>query len=77
MLPFYVEIGTRGAVHELDCKMAYNRMCSKLGFTGKARDRLKKAVQMAAVHASHFIFLCRFHKTWEPQRLLDTWNFFE
>ena len=48
MLPFYVEIDTRGAVHELDCKMAYNRMCSKLGFTGKARIRLTKAVQMAA-----------------------------
>ena len=78
VLPFYVEIGARGAVHDLDsCNMGYNRMCSKLGFTGKARKRLTKAVQMAAVHASHFIFLCRFHKKWEPQRLLDTWKRFE
>ena len=67
MLPFYVEIGARDAVHELDCNMAYNRMCSKVGFTGKARIRLAKAVQMATLHASHFIFLCRFHKKWEPQ----------
>ena len=74
MLPFYVEIGARCAVHELDCKMAYIRMCSKLDFTGKARIRLTKAVQMAAVHAKHFLFLCRFHKKWEPQRRLDTWK---
>merc|ERR1711924_324836 len=74
VLPFYVEIGARGAVHELDCKMAYDRMCRKLGFTGKARIRLEKAVQMAVVHASHFIFLCHFHKKWDPQRLLDTWK---
>ena len=40
VLPFYVEIGARGAVYELNsCNTAYNRMCSKLGFTGKARDR--------------------------------------
>ena len=45
--------------------------------TGKGRERLKKAVQMAAVHASQFIFLCRFHKKWEPQWLLDTWKQFE
>ena len=78
VLPFYVEIGARGAVHDLDsCNMGYNRMCSKLGFTGKARKRLTKTMQMAAVHASHFIFLCRFHKKWEPQRLLDTWKRFE
>ena len=41
-----MEIGARGAVHELDCKMAYDRMCSKLGFTGKARIRLTKGVHL-------------------------------
>ena len=31
VLPFYVEIGARGAVHDLDsCNMGYNRMCSSV-----------------------------------------------
>ena len=41
VLPFYVEFGTCGAVHELDCKMAYNRMCSKLGFRQGTRSPWK------------------------------------
>ena len=30
-------------------------------------------MQDAAIQCSHFIFLCRYHKEWEPQALRDTW----
>jgi hypothetical protein len=30
-------------------------------------------MQDAAIQCSHFIFLCRYHKVWDPQALRDTW----
>lgn len=70
VLPLYVEVGARGALHEL----SWGRLCRTLGFTGKARKQLAHAMQNAAVYCSHYIFLCRFFKTWEVQPLLDTWR---
>jgi len=70
VLPFYVEVGARGPVHEL----GWGRMCTQLGITGAARRRLTTAVQTAAIYCSHYIFLCRFHKHWEQQALRDTWE---
>ena len=37
------------------------------------KKALRNAMQDAAVQCSHFIFLCRYHKKWEPQALRDTW----
>ena len=65
-----VEVGARGAIHQ----EMWGRMCKKLGIFGKVRKNLRNAVQEAAIHCSHYIFLCRFHKHWEPQPLLDTWR---
>ena len=70
VLPHYVEIGARGAIHEL----GWGRMCTQLGITGAARRKLTHSVQDAAIYCSHYIFLCRFHRQWEPQRLIDTWR---
>ena len=67
---FCIEVGARGAYHE----MAWGRMCKALGFTGATRKALLHAMQDAAIQCSHFIFLCRFHKKWEPQALRDTWR---
>ena len=67
---FCIEVGARGAYHE----MAWGRMCKALGFTGATRKALKHAMEDAAIQCSHFIFLCRFHKKWEPQALRDTWR---
>ena len=44
--------------------------------TPNTRDRLTHAVQDAAVHCSHMIFLCRFHKVWETRPLLDTYGWY-
>ena len=68
--PHYVEIGARGGIHEL----GWGRMCTQLGISGKARRSLTESVQDAAIHCSHYIFLCRFHLQWEPQQLIDTWK---
>jgi hypothetical protein len=70
VLPHYVEIGARGAIQEL----GWVRMCTQLGITGAARRKLTHSVQDAAIYCSHYIFLCRFHRQWEPQRLIDTWR---
>ena len=67
---FCIEVGARGAYHE----MAWGRMCKTLGFTRATRKALLQAMQDAAIQCSHFIFLCRFHKKWEPQALRDTWR---
>ena len=64
-----VEIGARGALHD----MAWGRVCSTFGITKGTRKALGNAMQNAAVHCNHFIFLCRYHKKWEPQALRDTW----
>ena len=64
-----VEIGARGALHE----MAWGRMCGTFGITKGTRKALRDAMQDAAIQCSHFIFLCRYHKKWEPQALRDTW----
>ena len=64
-----VEIGARGALHE----MAWGRMCGTFGITKGTRKALRNAMQDAAIRCSHFIFLCRHHKKREPQALLDTW----
>ena len=48
-----------------------------LGFSTDARLCLTHAVQDAAVHCSHLIFICRFHKQWEPQPLLDTYSWYQ
>ena len=73
VFPFEVEIGARGAINE----QPWHYMCNKLGINSKARERLTHAVQDAAVHCSHRIFLCRFHKQWEPQPLLDTYMWYK
>ena len=39
----------------------------------KRNKVLRNAMQDAAIQCSHFIFLCRYHKKWEPQALRDTW----
>ena len=67
---FCVEIGARGALHE----SAWGRMCGQLRITGSARKRLTAAVQDTAIHCSHLVYLCRFHKKWEPQALMDLWR---
>ena len=66
--PFEVEVGARGVVNE----QPWMYMCSNLGFSSDARQRLKWAVNDAAQHCSHLIFMCRFHRKWEPQPLLKT-----
>jgi len=71
--PFEVEVGARGAIYE----QPWLYMCSKLGFTSAARQRLEWAVQDAALNCSHLIFLRRFHKKWEPQPLLNTYRWSE
>ena len=43
------------------------------GITKGTRKALRDAMQDAAIQCSHFIFLCRYHKKWEPQALRDTW----
>ena len=63
-----VEIGARGVLHE----MAWGRMCDTFGITKGTRKTLGNAMQDAAIQCSHFIFLCRYHKKWEPQALRDT-----
>ena len=73
VFPFEVEVGARGAINE----QPWSYMCSKLGFTFAARERLKWAVQDAAQHCSHLISLCRFHKKWEPRPLLNTYRWSE
>jgi hypothetical protein len=64
-----VEIGARGTLHE----MAWGRMCSTFGISKKTRKALRDVMQDAAIQCSHFIFLCRYHKVWDPQALRDTW----
>ena len=64
-----VEIGARGALHE----MAWGRMFGTFGIKKGTKKALRDAMQDAAVQCSHFIFLCRYHKEWEPQALRDTW----
>ena len=64
-----VEIGARGALHEI----AWGCMCSTFGMSKKIRKTLRNAMQDAAIQCSHFIFLCRYHKVWDPQALRDTW----
>ena len=71
--PFEVEIGARGVINP----QPWTFMCSKLGISSAARERLKWAVQDAAQHTSHLIFLCRFHKKWEPRPLLRTYRWSE
>ena len=73
VFPFEVEIGARGAINE----QPWLWMCKRLGFSTDARLRLTHAVQDAAVHCSHLIFICRFHKQWEPQPLLDTYSWYQ
>ena len=67
---FCVEIGARGALHD----SAWGRMCGQLGITGSARKRLTHAVQDTAICCSHYMFLRRFHKQWEPQALMGLWR---
>ena len=51
-------------------------ICKIMGFDSNARDCLTQAEQDAAVHCSHMIFLCRFHKLWENRPLLDTYGWY-
>ena len=67
VIPLYVEIGARGAIHE----HSWSWMCHRLGIWGKARQRLRTAVQDTAIYCSHFIFINRFLKIWERKPLLD------
>ena len=53
--------------------MAWGRMCGAFSITKGTRKALRDAIQDAAIQCSHFIFLCRYHKKWEPQALQDTW----
>ena len=53
--------------------MAWGRMCGTFGIKKGTKKALRDAMQDAAVQCSHFIFLCRYHKEWEPQALRDTW----
>ena len=46
-----VEIGARGALHE----MAWGRMCGTFGITKGTRKALRDAMQDAAIQCSHFI----------------------
>ena len=64
--PLYVEIGARGAIHE----HSWSWMCRRLGIWGKARQRLRTAVQDTAICCSHFLFINRFQKIWERKPLL-------
>ena len=68
--PFEVEVGARGATNE----QPWSYMYSMLGFDSDARKRLKWAVEDAAQHCSHHIFLSRFHQKWEPRPLLSTFR---
>ena len=68
--PFEVEVGARGATNE----QPWSYMYSMLGFDSNARERLKWAVEDAAQHCSHLIFLSRFHQKWEPRPLLSTFR---
>ena len=52
--PFEVEVGARGVVNE----QPWMYMCSNLGFSSDARQRLKWVVNDAAQHCSHLIFMC-------------------
>ena len=70
--PLEVEIGARGAINP----QSWQWMCKIMGFDSNTRDRLTHAVQDAAVHCSHMIFLCRFHKVWETRPLLDTYGWY-
>jgi len=37
------------------------------------QESIGEARQDAAIQCSHFIFLCHYHKTWDPQALRDAW----
>ena len=63
-----VEVGARAAINE----QPWNWMCKRLGFNKCSKRRLTQGVQDAAVACRHYIFLCRFLRTWEPQALVDT-----
>ena len=70
VIPLYVEIGARGAIHE----HSWSWMCRRLRIWGKARQRLRTAVQDTAIYCSHFLFINRFQKIWERKPLLDCWK---
>ena len=70
--PLEVEVSALGVVNE----QPWSSMCNRLGLTKTARKQLTHAVQDAAVHCSHLIYLCRYHKVWEPRPLLDTYQWY-
>ena len=70
--PLEVEIGARGAINS----QSWQWVCKIMGFDSSTRDRLTHSVQDAAVHCSHMIFLCSFHKVWETRPLLDTYGWY-
>ena len=70
--PFEVEVSALGVVNE----QPWMSMCNRLGFSSAVRKQLTHAAQAAAVHCSHLIYLCRYHKVWEPRPLLDTYQWF-
>ena len=48
-------------------------MRSTFGINKGTRKALRNAMQDAAIQYSRYIFLCRYHKKWEPQAPRDTW----
>ena len=70
--PFQVEISALGIVNE----QPWMSMCDRLSFSSSARKQLTHAVQAAAIHCSHLIYLCRYHKVWEPRPLMDTYRWY-
>ena len=67
---FEVEVGARGAINE----QPWQWMCKQLGLSLDGRKRLTGSVQDAAVYFSHLIYLCRFHRIWDPRPLLNTYR---
>ena len=70
--PLEVEVGALGQVNE----QPWMSMCNRLGFSSATRKQLTHAAQAAAVHCSHLIYLCRYHKVWEPRPLMDTYKWY-
>jgi len=70
---FEEEVGARGAINE----QPWHWMCKQLDLSPDARKRLTSSVQDAAIYCSHLIYLCRFHRIWDPRPLLNTYRWAE
>ena len=70
--PHQVEVSALGVVNE----QPWMSMCDRLGFCSTTRKQLTHAAQAAAIHCSHLIYLCRYHKVWDPRPLLNTYGWY-